>query len=52
MGFEATTNASGTDSALRAQPWDVGVTTSSLAPERVDALLRARPGVAGRRARL
>ena len=46
MGFEATTNRVGTDSALRAQPWDIGVTTSSLAPERVDALLRARPEVA------
>jgi putative ABC transport system permease protein len=46
MGFEATTNRVGTDSALRAQPWDIGVTTSSLAPERVDALLHARPDVA------
>jgi putative ABC transport system permease protein len=46
MGFEATTDRVGTDSALRAQPWDLGVSTNSMAPERVDALLRARPDVA------
>jgi putative ABC transport system permease protein len=46
MGFEATTNRVGTDSALRAQPWDIGVSTTALAPERVDAQLRARPEVA------
>jgi putative ABC transport system permease protein len=46
MGFEATTNRVGSDEALRAQPWDLGVSTTSLSPERVDALLRARPEVA------
>jgi putative ABC transport system permease protein len=46
MGFEATTDRVGSDEALRAQPWDLGVSTTALAPERVDALLRARPEVA------
>jgi putative ABC transport system permease protein len=52
MGFEATTNRVGSDEALRAQPWDLGVSTSSLSPEHVDALLRARPEVAAVRARV
>jgi putative ABC transport system permease protein len=46
MGFEATMNRLASDEALRAQPWDIAVDSTAVAPEQVDRLLRRQPDVA------
>ena len=44
MGFEATMDRLGSDSALRAQPYELSV-ESALPPAQVDGLLERTPGV-------
>lgn len=51
LAFEATMDRIGSDSALRAQPWDLAVDNEGMPPGQVDRVLASIPGVAevGRR---
>ena len=46
MGFEATMDRLASDPSLRAQPWDLRIAASAMAPAEVDALLREHGDVA------
>ncbi len=51
LAFEATMDRIGSDSALRAQPWDLAVDDEGMPPDQADRVLASIPGVAevGRR---